>query len=1350
MTGAAFGLLLSVGIGWAGKKGPAPDDWALEPSFSASPETLLAARDAVEDPHEFIDILLQEQVWRFDEEGRRTRIYRLVWVPRTEEAVRLWGGVTAYWRPWREERPEVRARVITDSGEVHELDPSTLTEQTSETESVTIYSTDKELVGPLPQVTVGAVVEQEIVVAGTAELDDGGLSTMFAASWETATLQHIHVRVEAPTSLDLDWMASEPDLPVVDKKKGGVRTIDLMLVDPEPVAEPSNLPPEVMPGRWLAVGIEGDWATVADHYHQMVADRIDPEAVAALTTDDDPSAPVLERVSALTEKVRDNVRYTGLEFDEAAIVPYEPKNTLERGYGDCKDQATVLVSALKKVGLDGHLVLLRPGPGPDIRPEYPSLWGFTHAIVAVPHNGELLWVDPTASGTGPEAIASHLAGRQALVIGMDDVNLTTIPAMDATANTYTDVRSGRLDLQEGGLYTEQHTGTGWLAGWMAGFHSSLSEENRDKVFREYLGWYVEFEEDDQTEIELSTDPKQTPHRQLAVHDTPSMSLSLNGGKLPMGSSPFVDFLPEVMLDPSADALVEREADIALSPHTVSLRWDLALPAGYLPPTLPDYTPEQWGPLSLQRSETWDDGTRQWAAEWTFTVAADRISADDARAFADVLVGEQVPFPDLVVRNAVSEHIEAGELVDAVVLARELTEQYPEHSAYGRALIFALLDAGLVMPARQEARAAVDKRPDDAFAWFTLGAACERSDWNQWRRGPGYDKACAIEAYDKAYSLWDGATGALIRASELRRTSTADSPADRQAAIDGFLKWREVTGITDQDGNWASMLFMEGRHKEVVDTFKDSGDGQVQSVVRAASVMLDGVEAVRKEDRRNGLELRDTAGQWASAAGLLSLSGASKEASEALRLMRTVAQDKRAIDRLVEAIEAREGPAFDKPKKGEPPEAPAWRSLAFVFGVGEVAPADVFSEALTDLYNDTEAGKDYESPEQILESMGGMSPEVLLSIVRGGTKVESAGSDDTGWHVIFDQGARSQHFFVIPAERGRGYRLAANLKPGTVLAYNAWQALEDGNDAAADQWLRWLSELGDPSDDRATGFLRGFEAKGPLDDETRRLAAAAITATISDKSFQDRVAPARAELRAALEAPKAGLESPLAGAAWEVCRIEDDQDLCVRAWEVLLSEEPGNLRRALALVSARTKAGDLATARKELDALLAAVPDNLEVRFQHAVLTRHEGDLEASVAILEDLATRPGGADRGRNELLWYRLFLEDPTPEMMEAAAKLAADREDKSQAVLHTAAAIQAEGGDIDTALRYFSQLEEELGQADPLNSWGFVLGAAAEAMGYPDAARSYYHLVTESDDLASTWRLGERRMEAAGIDGQ
>ena len=39
---------------------------------------------------------------------------------------------------------------------------------------------------------------------------------------------------------------------------------------------------------------------------------------------------------------------------------------------------------------------------------------------------------------------------------------------------------------------------------------------------------------------------------------------------------------------------------------------------------------------------------------------------------------------------------------------------------------------------------------------------------------------------------------------------------------------------------------------------------------------------------------------------------------------------------------------------------------------------------------------------------------------------------------------------------------------------------------------------------------------------------------------------------------------------------------------------------------------------------------------------------------------------------------------------------------------------------------------------------------MGYPDAARSYYHLVTESDDLASTWRLGERRMEAAGIDGQ
>ena len=47
----------------------------------------------------------------------------------------------------------------------------------------------------------------------------------------------------------------------------------------------------------------------------------------------------------LTRLLRaERVRYTGVEFGQAAIVPTEPREVISRHYGDCKDKATLLVA----------------------------------------------------------------------------------------------------------------------------------------------------------------------------------------------------------------------------------------------------------------------------------------------------------------------------------------------------------------------------------------------------------------------------------------------------------------------------------------------------------------------------------------------------------------------------------------------------------------------------------------------------------------------------------------------------------------------------------------------------------------------------------------------------------------------------------------------------------------------------------------------------------------------------------------------------------------------------------------------------------------------------------------------
>ena len=58
-----------------------------------------------------------------------------------------------------------------------------------------------------------------------------------------------------------------------------------------------------------------------------------------------------EKEAAIVDYLDREVRYTGIEFGEAAIVPHDPAETLAKKYGDCKDKATLLVAMLRAAGI---------------------------------------------------------------------------------------------------------------------------------------------------------------------------------------------------------------------------------------------------------------------------------------------------------------------------------------------------------------------------------------------------------------------------------------------------------------------------------------------------------------------------------------------------------------------------------------------------------------------------------------------------------------------------------------------------------------------------------------------------------------------------------------------------------------------------------------------------------------------------------------------------------------------------------------------------------------------------------------------------------------------------------------
>src|SRR5262249_2912076 len=137
------------------------EPWEGAP-FAGDPAAIAraAARFAGHDGEPVV-VLLSEQRYAVEADGRETASHRLGYRILSAGADPSWSTVERHGAPWHQARPEVRARVITPEGVAHSLDPGVLTESGEVQEGPDIFGDGRVLRGPLPATGPGAVVEQE-------------------------------------------------------------------------------------------------------------------------------------------------------------------------------------------------------------------------------------------------------------------------------------------------------------------------------------------------------------------------------------------------------------------------------------------------------------------------------------------------------------------------------------------------------------------------------------------------------------------------------------------------------------------------------------------------------------------------------------------------------------------------------------------------------------------------------------------------------------------------------------------------------------------------------------------------------------------------------------------------------------------------------------------------------------------------------------------------------------------------------------------------------------------------------------------------------------------------------------
>ena len=432
-----------------------------------------------------------DESFSFDEAGRVTHVGHYIYKVLTSKGAGGWDSLAVGWDPWHEIRPVIRARVIEADYTEHDLDASAITEEPARGGDYKTYSDGKRLRAPLPAIGPGAVVEEEYVERETEPFFAQGRVGRSFFGHEDTPVAHSRAVFEAPTSLPLRLQTQL--LPAVVPKRveanGRVTiTYDVGRLDGIE-ARDTNLPPDERVFPEIDYSTGASWQALAAEYSKIVDSRAKSDAVQSIVESlvAAKTSPIAKE-AAILDYIDGEVRYTGIEFGEAAIVPHDPSETLALKYGDCKDKATLLVAMLRAAGIPSYVALLNAGTRLDVPEDLPGMGLFDHAIVYVPGTAKArdLWIDATDQYARLGQLPINDQGRRALIARPETTALIKTPESASRDNVLLELREIQLSGNGPATVVEKTMPSGVFESHYRAFYA----DRPDKETREGLTGYV--------------------------------------------------------------------------------------------------------------------------------------------------------------------------------------------------------------------------------------------------------------------------------------------------------------------------------------------------------------------------------------------------------------------------------------------------------------------------------------------------------------------------------------------------------------------------------------------------------------------------------------------------------------------------------------------------------------------------------------------------------------------------------------------------------------------------------------------------------------------------------------------
>jgi transglutaminase-like putative cysteine protease len=1341
--------------------------------FTAAPAELLAAATAATaaDDGRPVAMLLLEHRYSFDEAGRLSHTSRMVYRIKSASADPSWSEAGIGWLPWHQQRPRLRARVVTPDGQEHRLDPQVLEQSTVGGGDPEMFSERQLLRGPLPAIGPGAVVEEEEVVDDSAPAFERGTLERQRLGMNVP-VRHARVVLEAPAAMPLRYVVELlPDAPRRETSPGRQRLV-FDLRDLPPLAPPPpGLPPEAPRQPGIAFANGASWREIAEAYSAIV----DRAAAGAQLGDWLRAAGAFDAAGSQLEIIQrvlahmTGIRYTGVELGEGSFVPRSPAETLGRRFGDCKDKSVLLVAALRALDVPAYVALLAAGEDErDVDPALPGFGAFDHAIVYVPGT-PALWIDPTDPYARLGELPAPDQGRHALVAAPGVAALTRTAAATAAENRV--LKTREFFLADAGpsrvVETIEYGGAAELQqrARLASIQpDALHKEADEYAQRVFLGKAAAaFEHSD------ARDLSQPLRRRLEVREARRGFTDSANAVVAVLYSTLFDLMPDDLTDdekaaagdakPAAGAAgkpAPRRADYYFDlPHTIEVRYRIVPPAGFVPDDLPASRVRQLGTATL--SEQYGAGERG------VTTATLRLDSGKQRIAPAELAALRSALAQLAKERAfVLQFRQVGEAQVAAGHIREALEEFRREAAAAPAkalphlrIARALLAGGLGEAARQETELAIKLEPRSAGAYQTLGWVLQHDAVGR-QLGHGFSRDRALAAYTRSMQLDPSLTVARAEYAMLLEYDPLGHHylpgSDLPGAIAQYRTLRQDFDEHGFDDNLLVDLLYAGRPGEALTLAGTMKDTENKPAVTAAATALEkGAEAaVRQvesavEEPSRRWHVLEVAGNtlarlraYPTAAALLERAAPMSPDASKLLAQAAVLRKARRLDEI--------------PLPAGEPSTVARRALIAIAREGG-DPGELVS-LLSEHLAGSPTGhrgafleglrKGQQQGRKKISDTTSLPPDLAMELGFAAMRETVTGDDKVGYRIDYSTVLKgeTEEFFVV--REGGGYRLAAVSTAPATLGAEALRRLRAGDLAGARQWLDWAREVAkEPAGDLRLPPFSALWTRGAAADAEHTRCAAAVLAI--DESEDETLPILRACRSAATtEERQVALDAALAAAAVERKRWEELRDVAQRLGAARpQAEEPFGMETLALRRLGRTAAiADLANRR------LASLPADRRAALVLAQAAAEKGDLDDAERRFRDLAGSPGAGVEELNSLAWLLLVRGHADDEALELAQRAAQQPRGKTHAVLHTLGALLAERGRTSEAYQVMTQAINASDEAVPDAVDWYVFGRMAEQYGLPEVARGLYARVEKptGSEAFSTFHLAQARLAALG----